>query len=112
MKKRKAVICAQMLRSARGSQAPGLTMGVAELPSSHPARPEPLLSAPLAPRHGFAHLISPNTEPAFRVTSTVVPSGPPSTCTCPAWMMYISRPISPCNEDGCCAGCPGTGGLY
>lgn len=49
MKKRKAVICAQMLRSARGSQAPGLTMGVAELRSSHPARPEPLLSAPLAP---------------------------------------------------------------
>lgn len=40
-------------------------------------------------------LISPNTDPAFSVTSTAFPSGPPRTCTCPAWMMYISRPISP-----------------
>lgn len=62
-----------------------------------------------SPQQFFADLISPNTDPAFSVTSTVLPSGPPSTCTCPAWIMYISRPISPCNRDGCGAGCPETG---
>lgn len=45
----------------------------------------------------------------MRVTSTDLPSGPPSTCTCPAWMMYISRPISPCREEGSWLGCPETG---
>lgn len=44
------------------------------------------------------HLISPKTDPARRVTNTVFPSGPPTTCTSPAFMMYISRPTSPSIE--------------
>lgn len=46
------------------------------------------------------------------MTSTDLPSGPPSTCTCPAWMMYISRPISPCREQGTWVGCLETGGHH
>lgn len=46
----------------------------------------------------FVHLISPKTDPALRVTNTVFPSGPPTTCTSPALMMYISRPTSPCSR--------------
>ena len=63
---------------------------------SHPL-PQPLPRALISPH---SDLISPNTDPAFSVTSTDFPSGPPKTCTCPAWMMYISRPISPWNREG------------
>lgn len=33
------------------------------------------------------------------VTNTVSRSGPPTTWTSPCLMMYISRPISPCNTQ-------------
>lgn len=45
------------------------------------------------------YLISPNTEPAFSVTNTILLSGPPTTCTAPLLMMYISLPMSPCKES-------------
>lgn len=45
------------------------------------------------------YLISPNTHPAFSVTNTMLLSGPPTTCTAPLLMMYISLPMSPCRED-------------
>lgn len=44
------------------------------------------------------YLISPKTDPALRVTNTVFPSGPPTTCTSPAFMIYISRPTSPLDK--------------
>ena len=45
------------------------------------------------------YLISPNTQPAFSVTNTMLLSGPPTTCTAPLLMMYISFPMSPCPAD-------------
>lgn len=47
-----------------------------------------------------SYLISPNTQPAFSVTNTMLLSGPPTTCTAPPLMMYISLPMSPCMGMG------------
>lgn len=68
--------------------------GIHRAPSD-PQGPEDEAHPGAHPPPAPSDLISPNTDPALSVTSTDFPSGPPKTCTCPAWMMYISRPISP-----------------